>query len=75
MNKHVITALTALASLVLALVLLYLGQPQAIALTAAITLLTATLWVSEALPIPVTSLIPFVALQPGDCEHWTSPMP
>ncbi|WP_034474055.1 SLC13 family permease [Aestuariibacter salexigens] len=37
------------------------GQPQAICFTAAITLFTAILWVSEALPIPVTSLIPFVA--------------
>ena len=39
----------------------YLNYPHAIAATAAITLLTATLWVSEALPIPVTSIIPFFA--------------
>ena len=37
------------------------GQAQPIAATAAITVFTATLWISEALPIPVTSLIPFVA--------------
>ena len=42
-------------------VLRYLGYDHAIAATAAITLLTATLWVSEALPIPVTSIIPFFA--------------
>lgn len=35
---------------------------KAISATAAITFLTAVLWVSEALPIPVTSLIPFVLL-------------
>lgn len=37
------------------------GQPTAIAWTASITLFTAVLWVTEALPIPATSLIPFVA--------------
>ncbi|WJG07942.1 SLC13 family permease [Aliiglaciecola sp. LCG003] len=37
------------------------GQPKAIAATASITLFVAILWVSEALPIPVTSLIPFFA--------------
>jgi sodium-dependent dicarboxylate transporter 2/3/5 len=35
------------------------GQPNAIALTAAVTALTAFWWVSEALPIPATSLVPF----------------
>ena len=39
----------------------YLGYNHAIAATAAITILTATLWVTEALPIPVTSIIPFFA--------------
>jgi sodium-dependent dicarboxylate transporter 2/3/5 len=39
----------------------YLGYSHAIGATAAITLLTATLWVTEALPIPVTSIIPFFA--------------
>ena len=37
------------------------GQSHLIAATAGITLLTAILWVTEALPIPVTSLIPFFA--------------
>lgn len=41
---------------------LYLfNQPIQIASTASITLLIAILWVTEALPIPVTSLIPFCA--------------
>ncbi|MEP1446696.1 MAG: SLC13 family permease [Paraglaciecola sp.] len=39
--------------------LLVSGQPHLISATAAITLFTAMLWVTEALPIPVTSLIPF----------------
>lgn len=37
------------------------GFSQGLSLTAAITLLIAIMWVTEALPIPVTSLIPFVA--------------
>jgi sodium-dependent dicarboxylate transporter 2/3/5 len=41
--------------------LLAIGQPHLIAATAGITLLVAVLWVTEALPIPVTSLIPFFA--------------
>jgi sodium-dependent dicarboxylate transporter 2/3/5 len=39
----------------------WFGQPDAIAWTSAITLFTAILWATEALPIPATSLIPFVA--------------
>ncbi len=34
-------------------------QTSAVAWTAAITLLTVILWVTEAIPIPATSLIPF----------------
>lgn len=34
-------------------------QPNELAWTAAITLLTVILWVTEAIPIPATSLIPF----------------
>ncbi|GAB3015350.1 SLC13 family permease [Bowmanella dokdonensis] len=42
--------------------LLYLqGQPLPIVWTASITLLTAFYWITEALPIPATSLIPFAA--------------
>lgn len=50
-----------LSSVLLGGALTLAGQPQAIILTAAITLFTAVLWVTEALPIPVTSLIPFFA--------------
>lgn len=35
------------------------GQPSAIAWTIAITTLTAVWWVTEAIPIPATSLVPF----------------
>jgi sodium-dependent dicarboxylate transporter 2/3/5 len=35
------------------------GQPYAISATIAVTVLTAAWWVSEALPIPATSLVPF----------------
>lgn len=38
-----------------------MGVSSEISWTAAITLLTAILWVTEALPIPATSLIPFTA--------------
>ncbi len=41
--------------------LLAFDHSHSIAATAAITLLTAILWVTEALPIPATSLIPFFA--------------
>jgi|TARA_Y100001934_G_scaffold59701_1_gene73940 sodium-dependent dicarboxylate transporter 2/3/5 len=37
------------------------GHSSELSLTAALTVLIAILWVTEALPIPVTSLIPFVA--------------
>lgn len=37
------------------------GAPQAASLTAGITALCATWWVTEPIPIPVTSLVPFVA--------------
>lgn len=56
-----IIAIALLLSLALSYGLLLAGQTQAIAATAGITLFTAILWVSEALPIPVTSLIPFFA--------------
>lgn len=37
----------------------FFAQPDELAWTAAITLLTVILWVTEAIPIPVASLIPF----------------
>jgi len=46
------------------------GQPDAIAWTIAITVLTAAWWITEALPIPATSIVPF-ALFPltGVLDH------
>lgn len=46
------------------------GQPQAIVATIAITALTSVWWVTEALPIPATSLVPFVLFPiSGVLEH------
>jgi sodium-dependent dicarboxylate transporter 2/3/5 len=39
---------------------LALGATHPVSITLAITLLTAILWITEAIPIPVASLIPFV---------------
>lgn len=50
-----------LSSLVLGGVLYVMNQPKDIIFTAAITLFVAVLWVTEALPIPATSVIPFAA--------------
>lgn len=50
-----------LLALLLGLVLAWQGQPLPIVWTASITLLTAFYWITEALPIPATSLIPFAA--------------
>ncbi|WP_371189862.1 DASS family sodium-coupled anion symporter [Thalassotalea ponticola] len=43
-------------------VLLFVGLGHTPAVTAAITVLTVLLWISEAMPIPATSLIPFALL-------------
>ena len=55
------------------LLLTALQVPELAARTAAITLLTVIWWVSEALPIPVTSMVPF-ALLPlfGIVDHKTA---
>ncbi|MDB2331041.1 SLC13 family permease [Alteromonas sp.] len=58
-KKNSIIAGAFIASVLTALGLFWLGQPDDIAYTAAITLFVATLWVTEALPIPATSIIPF----------------
>ena len=50
-----------LASVLLFFLLRYLDIEYVIAMTAAITLLTATWWITETIPIPATSLIPFFA--------------
>lgn len=39
----------------------YLGADSAIASTVSITLFTAYLWISEAVPIPIASTVPFIA--------------
>ncbi|AGH45229.1 Na+/dicarboxylate symporter [Paraglaciecola psychrophila 170] len=56
-NKLIL--ISAMSATVLYFGLVAVGQPHLIASTASITLFTAMLWVTEALPIPVTSLIPF----------------
>lgn len=58
-KKNSIIAGAFIASVLTALGLFWLEQPDDIAYTAAITLFVATLWVTEALPIPATSIIPF----------------
>lgn len=60
-TKNNIIAIAALASVVMWALLDFNGFSRELSLTAALTLLVAILWVTEALPIPVTSLIPFVA--------------
>ncbi|WP_323844995.1 SLC13 family permease [Microbulbifer magnicolonia] len=51
-------------------VLLAAEMPPPAAVTAAITLLTVIWWVTEALPIPATSLVPFVLLPlAGVADH------
>ena len=50
-----------LAAVLLFFLLRHSGIEYVIAVTAAITLLTATWWVTETIPIPATSLIPFFA--------------
>jgi sodium-dependent dicarboxylate transporter 2/3/5 len=59
--KVSIIPLALIGAAILGALLFFLGQPPAIAWTAAITLFTAILWATEALPIPATSVIPFVA--------------
>ncbi len=58
-KQHTLVA-APVAAILLALLLDSLGVEPAIYLTASVTLLTAIYWITEALPIPVTSLIPFV---------------
>ncbi len=60
-QKQLIIFFAALfSSLASAAILIYAyQQPSALAWTVAITLLTVILWVTEAVPIPVASLVPF----------------
>lgn len=57
--KNLIILLAFVIASVSGLALWFVGQPKDIVFTAAITLFVAILWVTEALPIPATSLLPF----------------
>ena len=71
--KHfrlIATLLGPLLGLVAWLMARQAGLPEEAAWTAAITALCATWWISEAIPIPATSLIPFAAFPfLGVLEH------
>jgi len=73
MNKHQFIWLGPLLAIVFYMGLSACGVEQKAALTAGITLLTVIWWVTEALPIPATSLVPF-ALLPlfGIIDHKTA---
>ena len=60
-KKNTIIFFAFLSSLILGGVLYVMNQPKDIIFTAAITLFVAVLWVTEALPIPATSVIPLAA--------------
>lgn len=60
-RNSLIIVLNSLVSLLLVGLLMQLGLTDAIAWTAGITLFTAVFWISEAIPIPASSLIPFLA--------------
>lgn len=59
MSKHI--SLSLLLSVVSYFLSEYLGANTAIASTVAITVFTAYLWISEAVPIPIASTVPFIA--------------
>jgi sodium-dependent dicarboxylate transporter 2/3/5 len=58
-SKNLIIGIAFLFACASGLALWFVGQPSEIIFTAAITLFVAILWVTEALPIPATSLLPF----------------
>ena len=66
MIKYSFVSLAIILSILCGAALLQLGYPDSVCWTAAITVLTAVLWMTEALPIPVSSLVPFVLLPLGD---------
>ena len=58
--KYVNLAVGIVSAFAFYFLLTTIGMPHMPAITAAITLLTVICWVTESLPIPVTSLMPFV---------------
>lgn len=58
-SKNLIIGIAFLVACASGLALWFVGQPSEIIFTAAITLFVAILWVTEAIPIPATSLLPF----------------
>lgn len=61
-NKYLYLGLGVVVAFLFYGVLISLGIEHLPAVTAAITALTVVWWVSEALPIPVTSIVPFALL-------------
>lgn len=62
MNKNTFIYLAPIISLLSYFCLIFLGLKEPAAITAAITILTVTWWITEAIPIPATSLVPFALL-------------
>ncbi|WGL17497.1 SLC13 family permease [Microbulbifer bruguierae] len=62
MSKYLFVVLGPLLAIAFYFLLAATGMPYLPAVTAAITLLTVIWWISEALPIPATSIVPFVLL-------------
>lgn len=71
-NKSLFILSAPCISIIAYFILLSLGLPEKPAIAASITLLTVLWWVTEAIPIPATSLVPF-ALLPlfGVVDHKT----
>jgi len=61
-TKTILLIIGPLLSIVLGFSLHLSGASDAISLTLAITFLTAFWWITETLPIPATSLVPFILL-------------
>jgi len=61
-SQHHFIIIGPLLALLSYFLLLEVGLAQAAAITAGITILTVIWWVTEALPIPATSLVPFALL-------------
>lgn len=61
-TKHHFIFIGPLLGIIFSFFLTQLGMESIAAITAGITLLTVTWWVTEAVPIPATSLVPFALL-------------